>query len=120
MKKYRKIQHLVAQLVSASALQKVAGSNPVEILRQGYNLLMESSFKLSMPTMISIVGGIMAVLAAYFTSQAAAAGAVADVNTKVEVVASRVDDQTERLNRIENKVDKLLIKSGINPSTASN
>lgn len=120
---YRKVRSYMAQLVSAFRCRKagkVAGSNPVIAFRQGIKKFMDKpNLTLSIPTMIAIATFVLAPIIGYYSAQASVADTIAQVNTKVEVQTQAQSDEDARLDRIENKVDKLLIHSGINPSSAA-
>lgn len=71
--------------------------------------------QLSVATVMAGVSFVAAPLVAYYSSQMATAQAIAEVNTKTEVVETRVDHVDTQLDRLENKVDALLIQNGVNP-----
>lgn len=87
---------------------------------------MRGQITLSLATTLAVVSFVAAPVVGYFSSQIATAQAIADVNTKVEVVQAKNIDTDKRLEniedtqiRLENKVDALLINSGINPRAAA-
>lgn len=101
-----------------SLLQRLSVRFRSHILGKGKRIMEKTPIHIS--TAIALLSLILAPIIGFYTAQASTAAALADVNTKVEVVQARNQDIDARLDRIENKMDKLLIFSGINPSTAGN
>lgn len=74
---------------------------------------------ISVNTALTILAMIAAGFVSYFTAQAATSVQISDLNGKIQVVQAKTEDTDARLDRIENKVDALLIKNGISPTQAA-
>lgn len=87
---------------------------------------MKGQATLSLATTLAAISFVAAPVIGFYSAQMATAADIAKLNTEVQVAKSKALDTDERLDRmeatqarVENKVDALLINSGINPKEAA-
>lgn len=72
--------------------------------------------QLTIPLAMAAVSFIAAPIIGYYSSQIATAASIAEVNARAAVLEQRATTEEKQLNRVENKVDALLINNGISPT----
>ena len=70
---------------------------------------------ISVGMILAGISFIIAPLATYYSSQLATSERISTVDTKTQVVENRVKNLEEKFDKIDGKLDALLLKQGLNP-----